>query len=83
MVDITQLVKEDHSDTFCLYCGTKKDNHKSEFNLEKHYISFTCKSCNKGNFYKVDFLSNGVNHPYDKKDKKPVLEEIIIKPPKL
>jgi hypothetical protein len=81
--DIHNLVKENHSHVFCLYCGSEKDEVISEFHDDRHYLSFVCKECNRSNFVKVDFMSSGINVPVDIKESKPRLEQIIVKDPPL
>jgi hypothetical protein len=83
MSQLSHLLREGHANTTCLYCGSEKDIMASEFHEEMHYLSFTCKECNRSNFIKVDFMSSGINIPYDQKEKKPLLEQIIVKEPVL
>jgi len=77
---LIHFLREHHSGSSCIYCGSDKKSLSSEFIEDFHYLSFTCSKCTKKNHYKVDFLSSGINHKLEVKKNKPVLEEIITKP---
>jgi hypothetical protein len=83
MSQLSHLIKESHSNFSCIYCSSGKEIMVSEFHDDCHYLSFVCKDCGKKNFVKADFLSSGINIPYDTKEKKPQLEQIVVKEPVL
>ena len=84
MSHLSHLVREGHIHLSCIYCPSGKEVASSEFHEDYHYLTFVCKDCGKKNSIKVDYLSSGINIPYEKKeDKKPILEQIVVKDPVL